>query len=209
MVNYVEEIDSMPLVNMPKTQRGQETLDNLCAAAERVFYKKGYHNSTIKDITSEANIGLGTFYIYFNDKKSLYVHLLSDYSKFIRKAISKKISHLTDRRDIEREGLVAFLEVVRDNQYIYNIIWESLYIDKKLFVGYYEDFARHYINYIEKAQEEGEMRKLDPETVAYVLMGIANFVGLRYTMFDKRDNFDDIADDVATIYNEGLFFPLK
>lgn len=199
----------MPLVNMPKTQRGQETLDNLCAAAERVFYKKGYHNSTIKDITSEANIGLGTFYIYFNDKKSLYVHLLSDYSKFIRKAISKKISHLTDRRDIEREGLVAFLEVVRDNQYIYNIIWESLYIDKKLFVGYYEDFARHYINYIEIAQEEGEMRKLNPETVAYVLMGIANFVGLRYTMFDKRDNFDDIADDVATIYNEGLFFPLK
>lgn len=209
MVNYVEEIDSMPLVNMPKTQRGQETLDNLCAAAERVFYKKGYHNSTIKDITSEANIGLGTFYIYFNDKKSLYVHLLSDYSKFIRKAISKKISHLTDRRDIEREGLVAFLEVVRDNQYIYNIIWESLYIDKKLFVGYYEDFARHYINYIEIAQEEGVMRKLNPETVAYVLMGIANFVGLRYTMFDKRDNFDDIADDVATIYNEGLFFPLK
>lgn len=199
----------MPLVNMPKTQRGQETLDNLCAAAERVFYKKGYHNSTIKDITSEANIGLGTFYIYFNDKKSLYVHLLSDYSKFIRKAISKKISHLTDRRDIEREGLIAFLEVVRDNQYIYNIIWESLYIDKKLFVGYYEDFARHYINYIEIAQEEGEMRKLNPETVAYVLMGIANFVGLRYTMFDKRDNFDDIADDVATIYNEGLFFPLK
>ena len=209
MVNYVEVIDSMPLVNMPKTQRGQETLDNLCAAAERVFYKKGYHNSTIKDITSEANIGLGTFYIYFNDKKSLYVHLLSDYSKFIRKAISKKISHLTDRRDIEREGLVAFLEVVRDNQYLYNIIWESLYIDKKLFVGYYEDFARHYINYIEIAQEEGEMRKLNPETVAYVLMGIANFVGLRYTMFDKRDNFDDIADDVATIYNEGLFFPLK
>ncbi|NLC05294.1 MAG: TetR/AcrR family transcriptional regulator [Erysipelothrix sp.] len=199
----------MPLVNMPKTQRGQETLDILCAAAERVFYKKGYHNSTIKDITSEANIGLGTFYIYFNDKKSLYVHLLSDYSKFIRKAISKKISHFTDRRDIEREGLVAFLEVVRDNQYIYNIIWESLYIDKKLFVGYYEDFARHYINYIEIAQEEGEMRKLNPETVAYVLMGIANFVGLRYTMFDKRDNFDDIADDVATIYNEGLFFPLK
>ena len=76
----------MPLVNLPKTQRGQETLDNLCAAAERVFYRKGYHNSTIKDITKEAQIGLGTFYIYFSDKKSLYVYLLSDYSKFIRKA---------------------------------------------------------------------------------------------------------------------------
>lgn len=197
----------MPLVNLPKTQRGQETLDNLCAAAERVFYKKGYHNSTIKDITKEAQIGLGTFYIYFSDKKSLYVYLLSDYSKFIRKAISKRIAHLTDRRDIEREGLIAFLEVVRDNQYIYNIIWESLYIDKQLFVDYYNDFASHYINYIEQAQSEEVMRKLNPETVAFVLMGIANFVGLRYTMFEKREDFDDIASDVATIYNEGLFFP--
>ena len=70
----------MPLVNMPKTQRGQETLDNLCAAAERVFYKKGYHNSTIKDITSEANIGLVTLMIkkvymsiYYQIIQSLYV----------------------------------------------------------------------------------------------------------------------------------------
>src|SRR5690554_2978808 len=99
----------MPLVNTPKTQRGQETLDNLCAAAEQMFYEKGYHNSTIKDITQEAGIGLGTFYIYFNDKKSLYVYLISGYSRFIRRAISKRIAHLKDRRDIEREGLTAYL----------------------------------------------------------------------------------------------------
>lgn len=90
---------------------------------------------------------------------------------------------------------------------MYSIIWESLYIDRRLFIDYYQDFANHYIYYIEKAKDEGDMRKLDSETVAYVLMGIANFVGLRYTMFEKRENFDDIADDVATIYNDGLFFP--
>ena len=197
----------MSLVHLPKTQKGQDTLDNLCAAAEHVFYEKGYHKATIKDITTKAEIGLGTFYIYFSDQKSLYVYLLSDYSRFIRKAISKRIAHLTDRRDVEREGLVAFLEIVRDNQYMYSIIWESLYIDRQLFIDYYQDFANHYIYYIEKAKDEGDMRKLDSETVAYVLMGIANFVGLRYTMFEKRENFDDITDDVATIYNDGLFFP--
>lgn len=197
----------MPLVHLPKTQKGQDTLDNLCAAAEHGFYEKGYHKATIKDITTKAEIGLGTFYIYFSDQKSLYVYLLSDYSRFISKAISKRIAHLTDRRDVEREGLVAFLEIVRDNQYMYSIIWESLYIDRQLFIDYYQDFANHYIYYIEKAKDEGDMRKLYSETVAYVLMGIANFVGLRYTMFEKKENFDDIADDVATIYNDGLFFP--
>ena len=196
----------MSLVHLPKTQKGQDTLDNLCAAAEHVFYEKGYHKATIKDITTKAEIGLGTFYIYFSDQKSLYVYLLSDYSRFIRKAISKRIAHLTDRRDVEREGLVAFLEIVRDNQYMYSIIWESLYIDRQLFIDYYQDFANHYIYYIEKAKDEGDMRKLDSETVAYVLMGIANFVGLRYTMFEKRENFDDIADDVAPSIMMDCFF---
>lgn len=195
----------MPLVNKPKTQRGQETLDNLCTAAESVFYEKGYHKATIKDITSRAGIGLGTFYIYFDEKKSLYVYLLSQYSKFIRKSINDKISGLTNRKDIEREGLKAYLEVVRDNQYIYNIIWESLYIDRQLFVDYYTDFAKHYVKNIKAAQAEHEMRDLNPETVAYVLMGISNFVGIRYTMFDKQDSFEEIANDVAVILEKGLF----
>lgn len=200
-------MNNMSLVNQPKTQRGQETLDNLCAAAERVFFKKGYHASTIKDITEEANIGLGTFYIYFGDKKSLYEYLLSNYSVFIRSAITKRIAGLTNRLDVEKAGLAAYLEVVRDNQYIYNIIWESLYIDKKLFVNYYKDFAEHYIVNIKKAQAEGEMRDYNPETLAYVLMGIANFVGIRYTMFEQLDNFDDIVNDIGLLYEKGLFFP--
>lgn len=37
----------MSLVHLPKTQKGQDTLDNLCAAAEHVFYEKGYHKATI------------------------------------------------------------------------------------------------------------------------------------------------------------------
>ena len=95
--------------------------------------------------------------------------------------------------------------MVRDNQYIYNIIWESLYIDRQLFVDYYTDFAKHYVKNIKAAQAEHEMRDLNPETVAYVLMGISNFVGIRYTMFDKQDSFEEIANDVAVILEKGLF----
>lgn len=197
----------MSLVNQPKTQRGQDTLENLCRAAEMMFYEKGYHGSTIKDITSEAGIGLGTFYIYFNDKKSIYVYLLSRYSEFIRNQINQKISKLTDRLEIEKQGLIAFLEVVTDNQYIYNIIWESLYIDRQLFVNYYTDFAKHYVKNIQAAQKAGEMRELDPEVVAYALMGISNFVGIRYTMFEKRENFEDIGEVIGTILEKGLFYP--
>ena len=61
----------MKLVNLPKTVRGQKTLKRITDAAELVFYEKGYNGSTIKDIASEAEVSVGTIYIYFNDKKSI------------------------------------------------------------------------------------------------------------------------------------------
>lgn len=76
-----------------------------------------------------------------------------------------------------------------------------------MIVNYYKDFANHYIVNIKKAQLEGEMRDYNPETLAYVLMGIANFVGIRYTMFEQLDNFDEIVEDIGLLYEKGLFFP--
>ena len=60
------------LVNPPKTARGEKTLQRICEAAEHIFYKKGYHESSIHDIANEAGVSVGTFYIYFESKLMLY-----------------------------------------------------------------------------------------------------------------------------------------
>jgi AcrR family transcriptional regulator len=118
------------MVNMPKTHRGQATLEKICQAAETLFYQKGYHNTSIVDITNLSDIALGTFYIYFKDKFYLYKYLLLRYSHQIRMAISTETKNLKTRRDVERVGLKTFLKYIRENKHAYNIIWESLYIDK-------------------------------------------------------------------------------
>ena len=61
-----------PLVNQPKTNRGQETLNRICSAAEEIFFQKGYYQTGINDITNLANVSAGTFYIYFESKQNLY-----------------------------------------------------------------------------------------------------------------------------------------
>lgn len=195
----------MKLVNLPKTVRGQKTLKRITDAAELVFYEKGYNGSTIKDIASEAEVSVGTIYIYFNDKKSIYDYLLLQYSKYIRMNISKRIEGIKDRREAERLGILVFLEIVKEKKYIYNIIWESLYIDKEKFVDYYMSFAEHYKLEIEKAMERGDMKEYDPEIVAWTMMGVSNFIGLRYVMFDNTENLEEIADEVIRILDEGLF----
>ncbi|MDO4778061.1 MAG: TetR/AcrR family transcriptional regulator [Tissierellia bacterium] len=195
----------MSLINRPKTTRGEKTLQSIIDAAEIVFYEKGYNGSTIKDISNEAGVSVGTIYIYFPDKKSIYDYLLLQYSKYIRANIAKRIEGIKSRKEAERLGLLVFLEIVRESKYIYNIIWESLYIDKQKFIDYYMDFAEHYSKQIKEAMDDGVMLKYDPEVVAWTLMGISNFIGLRYVMFKDNEDLDKVADEVMNMLDRGLF----
>lgn len=194
------------LVNTPKTKRGEATLERICIVAEELFYEKGYHNTSIVDITNNADIGLGTFYIYFKDKYSIYKYLLLRYSHKIRKAIATETTGIDDRLEMERVGLKTFLHFIRDNKHAYNIIWESLYIDKQLFVEYYDLFAERYTKGMKEAQANGQVIDIDPTTLSYILMGVSNFIGLKYVMFDDDNNdFDKVVDDVISVISKGMF----
>jgi len=192
-------------VNQPKTKRGQATLDRLTNSAEQLFLQKGFHATSINDITSLASVAPGTFYIYFEDKMSLYRYLLLQYSHRIRMNIAKAIKNCDSRKEAERLGLKAFLQFIYDNKHIYNIIWESLYIEKKLFVDYYTKFAQNYVTQIEIAQANQEMKMYDPEVISFLLMGISNFIGLNWVMFKDESEFDYVVNQVIEILDKGLF----
>lgn len=196
----------MKLINQPKTERGEKTLKSIISAAETVFRDKGYNGATVKDIACEAGVSVGTIYIYFVDKKSIYDYLIQEYSFYIRSEIAKRTSGLKTRKEVEREGLLVFLEIVRDKRHIYNIIWESLYIDPEKFNDYYTTFAKHYKDGLEEAIEVGDVRDdIDPEAVAWMLMGVSNFLGLRYVMFKEDEDLERIADLAINIIDKGLF----
>jgi hypothetical protein len=120
-------------------------------------------------------------------------------------AVRIKEANVTTRKEAERIGLRAFLEYIHENKSMYNIIWESLYIDKRLFIEYYTDFAKNYAYHIEEAIGKGQMKDYDPEVVAYVLMGISNFIGLNWIMFSERTDVDHAVDEVMKILEQGLF----
>ena len=195
------------IVNIPKTARGQKTLDSIVESAEKLFYEKGYHRTSISDIANESDIALGTFYIYFKDKYNLYKFLLLRYSHEIRKAIAVDISEDASRLKKEEIGLRAFLKYIKKNKHVYNIIWESLYIDKKLFVDYYQNFANRYSKGIMEAQEDGEMLDLDPQIMSFYLMGISNFIGLKYVMFDddNEEDIEEVVKEVMVLIERGMF----
>jgi hypothetical protein len=59
--------------------------------------------------------------------------------------------------------------------------------------------------HIEEAIGKGQMKDYDPEVVAFMLMGISNFLGLNWIMFSDRKDVDHAVDEVMKILEEGLF----
>lgn len=189
----------------PKTKRGEATLEKLIDAAAAVFYEKGFNGGSIADITRRAGVGNGTFYIYFDSKISVYRHLLQDYSKRIRSRSAKAIEGCNSRREAERLGIRSFFEYAVEDPSIFNIIWESLYIDKALFYDFYATFSKSYVRGLKEAQVEGEVRDIDPAVLSYVLMGITNFVALNSLVLKQEHDIDYLVDEVMKVLEHGIF----
>jgi len=53
-------------------------LQSIVAAARKLFIDKGFVNTTIQDIAAEADVGLGTLYLYAKSKEDLLVLVFKD-----------------------------------------------------------------------------------------------------------------------------------
>lgn len=195
-------------MRLPKTKTGYKTFNKILEVSKKLFAANGFLATSTNEIIAEAKIAIGTFYIYFDDKRAVYDYLLNDYSKQIRKQIQIGIKDLTTRYEQEREGLKTFILYAIKDKLSYRIIWESMFVEYDLFVKYYTNFAKVYIKNLERAVDSGELNpNINLETASYVLMGIANFVGLQvlFNDYSTEEEVDKIVDQVMVILQNGLF----
>lgn len=59
---------------------------SILEAAAKVFSQKGYIDSSIKDITNEASVSVGSFYSYFNNKEEVLAQIYEEISDMSLKA---------------------------------------------------------------------------------------------------------------------------
>lgn len=65
-------------------------------AAVQVFADKGYHAATVRDIVGAADVAIGTFYFYFPDKETLFVHLYEETADFLLQALQQGMNSQTE-----------------------------------------------------------------------------------------------------------------
>lgn len=192
--------------NEPATARGQRTRQKILHAAEEVFGHEGYERASIVEITRRAGVAQGTFYVYFPSKKAVFVELVWQLNHMLRKSLRQATDALVDpdRMELERTGALTYLRFVQEHRNLYRIVRQAEFVDETLYRKYYEQLSSGYRKGLQASMERGEIRRVDPEGLVYMMMGILDFVGMRWVLWESTMPSEAVVDDMLEFIRGGL-----
>lgn len=196
-------------MGVPVTARGQETRARLLAAAEKVFGEKSYYRVSIADITREAGTGSGTFYIYFRSKEAAFRELVRERGHELRKVTRLASQGAPNRIEAERRAFAGFFEFISEHSNLYRVVRQSEFVDETLLREFYQAMAEGYSAALSSSMDAGEIRRMDPEVLAYCLMGIGDFIGMRWVVWPGEAMPQDVFEEVMEFMTRALQRPMK
>ncbi len=174
-------------------------------SAVRVFAAKGYHAATVRDIVRDADVAIGTFYFYFPDKETLFVHLYEETADFLLQTIRQAVKNRPDLAQQIQAGLQAYVNIA---------VYEPAVIQLLLLGGVgalpslaikRNKFREGLIHIWKQALDDadGQIPLQNTRRVAEALAGGFDEVLLNLL------NYPDIEDEALTAVNDMTTFALR
>ena len=186
--------------------KGMATRAAILDAAHEVFKETGYYGTSVSEITRRCGVSMGTFYQYFKNKEQAFLEL-SDLliSRFMTRAESLSVEGLDFEERLGKAVQVLYNHT-RDNFAFHRILGESELIDR-VTIAYYDSIARYYRNFIRPDAQSGNIRSLDPNMVAYGLIGICYFHSLEWGNSEQPLSERQLVDLITDLAMNGIRGP--
>jgi AcrR family transcriptional regulator len=192
-----------------EAQRGRRR-DAILRAASRLFSRQGYHSTSVADVIAAAGISRGTFYLYFDNKDSLFLELIE---QFVQRIISvvevvdPSRPHPTQRI---YENVRRVVDVVFDNRDLTVLVLRENVglnpeVDEKLqrFYGFVRSMVE---GALENGARVGLIRKVNEPIVATALIGAIKEVFMHHLVIapDNAPARESVAESLLDFGLRGL-----
>lgn len=95
-----------------QSSKSQRTREAIVEAAFKAYAENGLHGTNSKAIAKRAGVSIGTFYNYFEDKKTLFLEVLDRHAYEVMDAIESRCKQIKERDVYDRESMLAIVEAV-------------------------------------------------------------------------------------------------
>ena len=163
------------------TPKGQQTRRAIEQAARKLFAERGFHGTTLSDITSAAGKSPAVFYRYFADKEDLLAALAQSFLHDIvtPSGVSLQLPETPDDNAFFVSVVTGYWNMFKQNIGIM-IAVAQLAATQPRFAAVQNDFRRFGMDIVaasvRRAHEQGYGDELDPEhTAAAIALLFENF----------------------------------
>jgi AcrR family transcriptional regulator len=164
---------------MPKIvneQMREATRQHILREAAREFARLGFDQANINVIAEQAGIGKGTIYLYFENKRDVFVEMLRSIAQTQHAAIrATLVTKGTLQQRLERLFL-AFAHLAQENSDNFNVYMSALYGVNRAFQDEATKLLRDYLAVIalvlEESQTAGEIQPCDVEATALLVLSL-------------------------------------
>lgn len=194
-----------------RAEKTEETRRRLLQAASALIGEEGYARATIAKITSRADLSLGTFYTYFQNREDLFDQLLPQMGDEMLFFVGKRIAGIADPLAQEEAGLHAFFDFMGENPGFYRLLNEAETVVPAAYNRHFSNISERYVRALTRHKQAGHLEGYQPEefeVLVYMLMAARNYLAMRYSpiLNEEKSQRDAIVRTYVKFVTGGLCY---
>ena len=173
-------------------------INKIISVARKLFLKKGYRQTTIRDICRASKLSNGAVYFYFKNKDAIYAHIYEECFQFLIDMMEQSLSHDMPPFEQIETVLKTYLKYFIEHREMWEMLdisYRRLSLPREL-IRRFDGLVETAYSFVHRAvqsylDEKGLAKRYDSLELAMLL--VTSIDGLLYNY--KQGFFEDILED--------------
>ena len=195
---------------MTEHKDNPETKEKIMDAAANVFARLGFQKARVDDIAKEAGVSKGGIYWHFKSKDEIILQIVD---KFLNMDMKRLINKMEEDLPVE-QILIEMVEITHEDlikmKFLMPLVFEFLAKANRdpmihaLAKRYYDYGRKIFAEFFQKKIDNGELKDLDAQKTAHVLVGIYEGLILVSIIDNDLDHWREYALHAMEVFIHGL-----
>lgn len=171
----------------------------IALGASKVFKRKGYQRSTVREIAAASNLTAGNLYDYMDTKEDILFLVFKEFHDLWVKSFSdKRVDQISDIRQQLNVAFKTMSEMTNQmHEMAFLMYTESKSLRKKhlsSILSQESKLINQFENILRKGIEQGVFECENPDLIASLIVYLLNFSTLRFWSVKEKYSPEEITD---------------
>ncbi len=194
-----------------KEREYQARREEILRAAERIFAKNGFHNSTVAEIAKESEFAIGTLYQFFKNKEELYYTMMIEKFDLLYNTLLTEVGKNTkcfEKLNCLVGVVLAFIEQNVDFFKIFT--WELNVLNSNMNHNLKDQLITKHFAYsklisdvIKEGLQERVLKEGNADDLSTALLGMMNIFSFNWMYNQQQDSLREKASIIVNLFLNG------